>query len=85
MRVVCAALRFPDGLVVCGPRHGDEIMRAQYKAAGKEHYRDAEQGFVTNLREYVTREQAYVLASAAGQIVNPQGGPEGRLHSEHLY
>ena len=33
-RVVCAANRSPDGLVVCGPRHFDSVIHAQLRAAG---------------------------------------------------
>jgi hypothetical protein len=45
----------------------------------------AEQGFVDQRGEYLTREEAFEVASKAGQIIRRCGGDEGRLFSENLY
>ena len=83
-RVVCAANRYPDGLVVCGPRHFDSVMHAQLRAAGGERS-VAEQGFVDQHGVFLTREEAMEIARAAGQIVRRCGGDSIRLFSENLY
>jgi hypothetical protein len=83
-RDVVSSGRYPDGLVVCGPRHFDSVMHAQLRAAGGERS-VAEQGFVDQHGVFLTREEAMEIARAAGQIVRRCGGDSIRLFSENLY
>jgi len=94
VRIVCAAIRHQaTGTVLCGVRHYDNaFMRPMIRAlcgtveaAREQGWYGCEDGFVTNTYEFVTREQAYVIAEAAGQLRshNPDWGK--RLYSESLY
>jgi hypothetical protein len=92
-RVVCAAIRGRHGLVLLGIRHYSPDMHAQieWRMDGDEfcHRHDPDQGFVDQHGVYMTREEAYQVALAAGQIIYPDScyedtnGP--RLYSEALY
>lgn len=85
LRVVAAANKLPCGLVVVGVRHCDDIMSAQAHAAGKKLTKSI-QGFVDNKCNFLTRQEAWVVAKAAGQILRLGGGENGkRLFSENLY
>lgn len=80
-RVVCAALRDINGTIICGPRHWDSICRASSKDGWT-------QGFVDQRGVFMTREEAWKVAEAAGQILRICGGETvngGRLFSENLY
>lgn len=87
-RVVCAAVK-SGGLTACSARHFDPIMRSQmlcmdnsmaiWKCAS------AVQGFIDQYGVFMTREEAWEVADAAGQIIRRVGGDEGRLFSENLY
>lgn len=81
-RVVCAALRNQDGMIVCGARHNDAVMRAQMGSAD---WRKADQGFIDQYGVFMTREEAHKVAIEAGQIIRRCGGDEKRLFSENLY
>lgn len=83
-RVVCAALRNGEGTIVCGPRHFDETMRRQIIESGGD-WRAAEQGFVDQRGEWLTREEALSVAVVAGQIIRRCGGDDHELFSENLY
>jgi hypothetical protein len=84
-RIVAAANKLPCGLVVVGVRHCDDIMSAQAKASGKKLVKSV-QGFIDNKRQFLTREEAWLVAEAAGQIMRLCGGENGkRLFSENLY
>lgn len=85
-RVVCAAAISPEGLVIASARHSDSIFYAALDGTvnEREHYHDWVQGFITNTRVFLTREEAWILAERKGQILNPDH-IVGRLHSEHLY
>lgn len=92
-RIVCAAIRAADGEVILGIRHYSADMHRQLeqRADGMKFYRrhGDDQGFVDQHGKYLTREQAYLVAQAAGQIVRPEHcrdsnrGPQ--LYSEGLY
>jgi hypothetical protein len=84
-RVVCAAVLVNDH-TICSARHFDNVMRAQIEAIN-EPYSGAsvEQGFLDQCGEFLTREEAWVVAEAAGQIIRRVGGDGGRLFSENLY
>lgn len=87
-RVVCAANRHRmTGLVVAGARHMDKVMRAQMQAAyprirWKGH---SESGFIDQFGDFMTREEAWEVASARGQIIRRCGGDGEDLYSENLY
>ena len=88
-RIVCAACRNEQGTIVCGPRHMDQIMWGQiHKSTEDWEKGHVEQGFVDQRGNYLTREEAWVVASAAGQIIRRVGGDTingGKLFSENLY
>lgn len=86
-RIVCAAIKFPDGTIILGARHWDPPMRKTYNALGMS--RDTsgleQQGFVDQYQNFLTREEAWIIAYNAGQIVRRCGGDDGCLYSENLY
>ena len=85
-RVVCAAIQRSDGRLILGIRHFDRFMReAAKKDGGEELWWVSKQGFVDQRGEFMTREEAHVVAKAAGQIVRRVGGDHERLFSENLY
>lgn len=69
-RVVCAAMRLnrKPHHVIASPRHWDQFANAQVKLS---HYnwRAAEQGFIDQFGQFMTRPEAYQVALAAGQIL----------------
>lgn len=86
-RVLCAALLVAkadgDQVIVAGIRHFDELMIAHLKVIGFRH--GEVQGFLDSRGNFLTREEAFEVATNAGQIVRRVGGDEGRLFSENLY
>ena len=99
-RVVSAAMRMKDGLIVPGVRHFSSDMRAVlHRIYGDGYHRQvAEQGFVDTHGNFLSREDAWKRADANGQIhlYDPSGkGPKipqpanqneiGMLFSENLY
>jgi hypothetical protein len=85
-RVVCAALRDSFGRIVTGARHFDAVMMEQIKRGGfQDDWKTADQGFIDQLGNYLTREEARVIAEAQGQILDPNGGGPVSLYSENLY
>jgi hypothetical protein len=92
-RVVCAAIRAADGDVLLGIRHYSRDMHRQIEARhdGEKfaHRHDPDQGFVDQFGVYMTREEAYPVAKASGQLWRPEGCGEGldgpKLYSEGLY
>lgn len=89
-RVVCAAYMMDDGLIVTGARHFSPDMRATMKRIygdkyhlrrNREHH---EGGFIDQFGEYLTREEAWKIAEANGQIWR-EVAPKGTLYSENLY
>lgn len=83
--VVCAANRFEDGNMILGVRHWDENMHRQADALyGKDENPDCEQGFIDNRMNFLTREEAWHVAKASGQI-RFQVSSDGYLFSENLY
>ena len=69
---------------MCSPRHYDKLARA---AINKITCRSdlIEQGFVDQRGMFMTREEAWAVAEAAGQIVRRCGGDGEKLFSENLY
>lgn len=90
--IVCAAnlVRLSDGssVIVPGVRHFDDIMRPLLNSLTSGHpLVHVTQGFLNNRREFLTRERALAVATAAGQInrYRPKTQPESQLFSEDLY
>ncbi len=86
--IACAALRFPGGPIICAPRHGGPMVYALMEQIGLVGI-EPEYGFCTNrFDEFVTRQEAWKIAEAAGQIRYRCGGDDadgGTLYSENLY
>ena len=84
--IVCAANRI-DGLIICGARHHDSIMRAVYSNLGLGNvktYSREEQGFIDQYGQFVTREDAAFIVKANKQhLRDPEVGD--KLFSENLY
>ncbi len=96
--IVCAANRHHDtGLIICGARHWDDVMRAVAKAVYptpdhlihvKPPYGSFDQGFIDQRGKWYTRTEAWTVAMANGQVKRRVGGDEtdgGTLYSEGLY
>ena len=84
-RIVCAAIR-RAGEVIIGARHYDGWMIGAIEARGEWGlWRAAEQGFVDQHGRFYTREEAWQIADANGQIIRDRDWAAGVLHSEHLY
>lgn len=97
-RIVRAAITIDDGVwsVPAPMRHHHAVNLYVYGSAAHPPADDAidkrcfvgdreEQGFVTSTGRFVSREEAWPIALAAGQIVRRVGGDEGRLYSENLW
>ena len=86
-RVVCAANRYGDDLLLLGARHWDKQMHAMADKIGfkRADYEREEQGFIDQYGVFMTRQEAWAVAKAAGQIIRRCGGDEGCLYSENLY
>lgn len=97
--VVCAAMLMDDGLIVPGVRHFSPEMRIILERIYGENYHlhVKQQGFINQMGEFMSREDAWKLADASGQIRRETGweegdkprlagvGDDGRLFSENLY
>lgn len=86
-RIVCAAMKMDDGSIVLGVRHYDPNMREAFmsRRCANESTHVVEQGFIDNKRNFLTREEAFVVAKEQGQIIRRCGGDEKELFSENLY
>ena len=86
-RIVCAAVKSRDNLIVTSPRHMDQIARNTIRElVGCESVRQwsegSEQGFLDQFGTYYNRTEA------ASQILRRCGGDTangGTLYSENLY
>jgi hypothetical protein len=91
-RVVCAAVCFPDGNMLVGPRHFDFVMLQQFKkfyaSCSEENpapsETDGTMGFLDNDGKFMDRYEALEVAKAANQILHKYD-PQNRLFSEDLY
>lgn len=81
-RIVCAAVLLSGGPVVCGPRHFDSVMRGTIEEL-EAPVEGAIQGFVDQFGNFMTREEAHLVAFRAGQIPAHTDGDQ--LYSEDLY
>lgn len=90
-RIVCAANKiFLDVgfIILVGPRHWDQVMVDTYSWLDpdvKNNSLGEEQGFIDQFGKFYTREEAWVIAEANGQIIRRVGGDDGKLFSENLY
>lgn len=95
-RIVCAVNRDKSGAIILGARHWDNCMHKAFhywKIATNHITKDmrfTEQGFIDQHGVFLTREEAWIIAEKAGQIIRRVGGdmsPEGvgKLFSENLY
>ena len=88
-RIVCAANRYGT-IVVAGVRHHDMLMnetiRLYKEHVGLDEEDKAEQGFVDNNGNFLSREEAWEVALVAGQILRRVGGDDrGRLFSDNMW
>lgn len=89
-RIVCAANRNKDGVIILGVRHWDSNMRNHAKLVCGEyiHGSEWEQGFIDQHSTFYTREEAWIIAFKAGQVIRRCGSDDingGHLFSENLY
>lgn len=84
--VVCAACKL-DGVVLCGARHWDKVMRAQARAMGEKTPFTGEEGFIDQFGDFLTREGAMEIVKKNGQRfdIERNGGSCIELSSEGLY
>lgn len=83
--VVCAAIRTEDGLIICSARHWDRLMGSVAREIGIERCRTAEQGFIDQFGNFLTREEARELVLTTGQLSEDQVDHHRMLFSEDLY
>lgn len=86
--VVCAAHRNrKTSAITLGARHFDNLVHAQNKARaeGQLEWINSEQGFIDQFGKFLTREEAYTIAKANGQIIRRCGGDTHKLFSKNLY
>lgn len=93
-RVVCAANRSSvTGKIITGARHWDSIMRQQVNWLDPssnngrqmpDEWAGAEQGFIDQYGQFLTRQEAFIIAKNQNQILYP-GFDTGTLYSEDLY
>ena len=87
--IVCAAMRDrKTGNIICSIRHWDQTTHWHFPTVADAMKFDDEQGFVDNKYQFLTRQEAWKVAKAAGQIKYRCGGDEahgGTLYSENLY
>lgn len=92
--IVCAAVRLDDGRIILGSRHFDQFMKVtlilmcKNQAAYDRLLKHHKQGFIDQFGRFYDRQEAWVIASKAGQIKRRVGGDDaegGTLYSENLY
>lgn len=84
-RIVCAAnLNKSNGLIICGARHFDKIMRAVITKTGAFTNDIFEQGFIDQFGNFYTRHEAWIVAERNNQIIKEVSSP-GTLYSENLF
>ena len=83
-RVVCAAIKLRNGIVVPSARHFDGVMvklLREYNINSN----GSIQGFVDNKGNFLTRSEALLVANKENQILRNCGGDDKELFSENLY
>ena len=85
-RIVCAAIRNKAGDIICSARHYDMGMHKRIADSNSDWTKgQIEQGFIDQFCQFLTREEAWVIALAAGQIIKRVGSDRDCLYSENLY
>lgn len=83
--IVCAANRFPDGLVIASPRHLDAIALSTAASLGRSlNHPELEQGFLDQFCNFYNRTDAMTIARTNGQLI-PGAVVLEELYSENLY
>lgn len=82
--IVCAAVQFEDGLIVAGARHFDPVMRSVIGRLGLTGSFGPKQGFIDQRGNFLTRQEAMVIARKNGQLLD-HVGPSNTLFSESIY
>lgn len=96
--IIAAAIKLSDGSVFTGKRHHHCISNCSefyfpnhtWNATPENYAKwrslkaDDDQGFVTHTGEYVSREEALIIATKYQQII-PDSDPRKVLYSEDLY
>ena len=86
--VVCAAIKKGD-TIVAGARHYDKVMHSQLIAMNESmtYGLNWKEGFIDQFGDFLTREEAMIIAQRAGQEINYRGcgGSTSTLYSEGLY
>lgn len=89
-RKIVAAANWYNGLLLVGARHWDSLMRQQADVfGGIDLIRDwsngkETQGFITQYGQFLTREEAMIVATESGQITRGKYSDK-ELFSEDLY
>jgi hypothetical protein len=79
------------GLVVCGHRHGHciditkQLSGLRTVKLGPDSVGETEQGFLTNMNRFVSREEAFDIAENANQLNDRTRWTNRTLFSEDLY
>ena len=83
--VVCAACRH-NGIIITGARHYDKLMVATARLIGKELFNPhkAEQGFIDQYNNFISRKDGITIAKASGQKLR-EPDCHAELFSEDLY
>ena len=89
--ILCAAIKYKDS-VICGHRHSDcyktlKQLTGSYTTSEDTPPTREDQGFITSLNRYVTRNEAYLIAKEMNQMWHNMhdGVIENILISEDLY
>jgi hypothetical protein len=83
--IVCAACRL-DNIIIAGARHFDKVMRSQMAAMPKMSWAQADQGFIDQFGDFLTREEAMKIAQDNKQRIDlERNGGDIVLFSEGLY
>lgn len=86
-RIVCAAVKTKSGKVICGPRHYNCFCTMSDLGILPSHDPN-DQGFVNQYNDFLTREEAVIIAEKQGQFDGGGGKPtkpSDQLFSEDLY
>ncbi len=90
-RVLCAAIKRKDNdAILCGRRHYDDLIRSVIDGVKEVEmwcrFDNTIQGFIDTAGNFLTREEAYLVAKYHNQIIREVGGNNtGKLYSENLY
>lgn len=86
VKIVSSAIKFADGTIIVGKRHGDCFKRWYELNEGKKHYEQGReiQGFITDRLEFKTREEALEICKKNGQPMR-EFSNDKILYSEDLY